>query len=208
MIVAIGCSSVFGALLAGCTPQSESDSSEPGETTAAEEASDTGDRPSNLLDFTMKTIDGEDQSLDIYQGDVILVVNVASRCGLTPQYQALEALYREHQDAGFTVLAFPANNFNGQEPGSNEEIREFCTSKYQVTFPMFAKISVLGDDQDPLYAWLSTQPDPIGGEPQWNFTKFLVNREGEVVQRFEPRTAPDDPAVVEAVNRLLESPRS
>lgn len=148
---------------------------------------------------TMNRIDGSPQPLADYQGQVVLMVNVASQCGLTPQYAGLESLYRTHQADGFVVLGFPANNFGGQEPGSNEEIQAFCTGNYDVTFPMFEKISVAGDDKHELYQTLST----VGGEPNWNFTKYLVDRQGRVVQRFGPRTAPDDPALVAAIDELI-----
>ena len=151
------------------------------------------------LGLTMNRIDGTPEPLEEYKGKVVLVVNVASRCGLTPQYEALERLYREKKDAGLVVLGFPANNFGGQEPGTNEEIVAFCTGRYDVTFPMFEKISVRGDDQHALYRTLST----VGGEPSWNFTKYLVDRDGRVVERFDPRTTPDDPALVAEVDRLL-----
>ena len=148
-------------------------------------------------------IDGTPTSLDAYKGKVVLIVNTASRCGLTPQYEALEKLYRAHQKDGLVVIGFPANNFMGQEPGTNAEILEFCTGKYDVTFPMAAKISVKGEDAHPLFKHLAALPAPLGGEPSWNFTKFLVDRDGRVVARFEPRTRPDDDKVVGAVRELL-----
>ncbi len=157
----------------------------------------------DALAFTMTDIDGNEKDLDDYRGDVILMVNVASKCGLTPQYEALEALYRERKDEGFTVLAFPANNFMGQEPGSNLEIKQFCSAEYDVTFPMFAKISVKGDDKHPLYQMLTGQPDPIGGAVSWNFQKYLVDRDGMVVAKFGPRTKPGDEELVTKLNELL-----
>ncbi len=155
------------------------------------------------LGFTVNRIDGTPERLDAYKGKVILIVNVASQCGLTPQYEALEALYEARKDRGFVILAFPANNFGAQEPGTNQEIAEFCSSKFSVTFPMFEKISVKGEDQAPLYRMLTGLPAPLGGEPKWNFTKFLVDREGRVVERLEPRTAPDDPVVRAKVDALI-----
>ena len=128
-----------------------------------------------------------------------LVVNVASRCGFTPQYTALEATYRKYKDRGFVVLGFPANNFKGQEPGTNAEIQEFCKRTYDVTFPMFSKISVLGDDKAPLYQYLTQ----TGGEIEWNFTKFLVDRDGKVIARFEPKVTPDSPEVTAAIEKAL-----
>lgn len=159
--------------------------------------------PARVLDFTLNRIDGTPERLAAYKGKVILIVNVASQCGLTPQYEALEALYEARKEEGFVILAFPANNFGAQEPGTNEEIAEFCSSKFSVTFPMFAKISVKGEDQAPLYRMLSDLPAPLGGEPKWNFTKFLVDRAGRVVERIEPRTTPDDPIVTAKIDALL-----
>lgn len=161
-------------------------------------------RPSSfVLGYTMKRIDGTGQDLGEYKGKVVLMVNVASRCGLTPQYEALERLYGEKKEQGFVVLGFPANEFGNQEPGSNAEIAEFCTGKYGVSFPMFEKIVVKGEGVHPLYARLAGQPSPIGGEPKWNFTKFLVDRSGNVVARYEPRVKPDDPTLVEKIDELL-----
>jgi glutathione peroxidase len=154
---------------------------------------------SNIHEFTMNSIDGKKVSLAEYKRNVVLVVNVASRCGFTPQYAGLEAIYRKYKDRGFVVLGFPANNFMGQEPGTNEEIKEFCTRKYDVTFPMFAKISVKGDDKAPLYQFLTQ----TGGEIPWNFTKFLVGRDGKVITRFEPKTTPDSPDVATAIEAAL-----
>jgi len=156
-----------------------------------------------VLDFTMERIDGEAQDLAEYEGRVVMMVNVASRCGFTKQYEQLQAMQERYGDEGFVVLGFPANNFMGQEPGTNEEIAAFCETEFGVTFPMFAKISVKGGDCHPLYERLAGQPEPIGGAPKWNFTKFLVDREGRVVARFGSRTSPDDPKVVEEVERLL-----
>lgn len=140
-----------------------------------------------VLGFKMKRIDGTEEDLSTYKGKVVVIVNVASKCGYTGQYAALEELYRKYKDKGLVILGFPANNFKGQEPGSNKEIAEFCTSTYDVTFPMFEKISVKGDDQHALYKKLAAQPAPIGGDPKWNFTKFVVNKEGDVVARFDAK---------------------
>lgn len=164
-------------------------------------------RPADdVLAFTINRLDGEPQSLEAYRGKVVLIVNTASRCGLTPQYEGLERLYRDHKDEGFVVLGFPANNFMGQEPGTDAQIAAFCEENFGVSFPMFTKISVKGDDQHPLYKKLTSQPEPIGGDPEWNFTKFLVNRQGRVVARFGPRTRPDDPKLVERIAGLLAEP--
>ena len=153
---------------------------------------------SPLYDIPVNRIDGSQASLGDYAGRVLLVVNVASKCGLTPQYDGLEALYRSYKDKGLTVVGFPANNFMGQEPGTNAEIQDFCRLTYGVDFPMFAKISVKGDDRHPLY-------DALAGDEDisWNFEKFLIGRDGKVVARFAPKTEPQDPAVVEAIETEL-----
>jgi glutathione peroxidase len=160
---------------------------------------------SNIYDFTLPSIDGKPMPLSDFKGKVILVVNVASRCGYTPQYSALEALYEKYRDQGFVIVGFPANNFGAQEPGTNEEIKTFCSRKYNVTFPLYSKVSVKGDDQTPLYQYLTKQTDPsIAGEIKWNFTKFLVDRNGHVVQRFESAVTPDSKDVVSAVEKQLK----
>lgn len=162
-----------------------------------------------VLGYTMKDIDGKDQKLDQYRGKVVMIVNVASKCGLTPQYKGLEKLYTDKKDKGFVILAFPANNFAGQEPGKDADIKDFCTgpdSDYKVTFPIFSKISVRGEEQHPLYKQLAGQPKPIGGEPSWNFAKFIINREGKVVDRFEPRIDPNDSTLVKRIDDLLAQP--
>ncbi|HED53783.1 MAG TPA: glutathione peroxidase [Phycisphaerales bacterium] len=156
-----------------------------------------------VLDHTLHRITGERESLEKYKGKVILMVNVASKCGYTPQYEQLEAIYRQYKDDGFVVLGFPANNFRGQEPGSNEEILEFCTEKFDVTFPMFEKIEVIGEETNPLYLDLAGQPEPIGGPPEWNFTKFLVDRDGNVVARFDTKVRPDDEKVIRKIEELI-----
>src|SRR5829696_1528819 len=159
----------------------------------------------SILDFKMKDIDGKDVKLKKYKGNVLLVVNTASKCGYTPQYEGLEATYEKYKDKGFYVLGFPANNFGGQEPGTEQEIKEFCTSKYKVTFPMFAKISVKGEDQDPLYAFLTNkETDPeFGGDITWNFNKFLIDRKGKIVARFSSKEKPDSEAVTQAIEKYL-----
>ncbi|GJM19059.1 MAG: glutathione peroxidase [Phycisphaeraceae bacterium] len=159
--------------------------------------------PADVLRYEMNRIDGTLENLDDYRGSVVLIVNTASECGLTPQYEALETIYKERKDRGFVVLGFPANEFMGQEPGSNEEIAAFCTERFDVSFPMFEKIVVKGEGTHPLYKQLAELPEPLGGEPKWNFTKFLVDRRGKVVARFEPRVKPDDERVIEAIERLL-----
>ena len=171
----------------------------------------TGDQedqtdPAYVLGFTMERIDGEPHMLSEYEGRVVMIVNVASRCGMTPQYEALQKLYEKHAERGLVVLGFPANNFMGQEPGTNEEIKNFCSTKYNVTFPMFGKISVKGEDIDPLYKFLTddaTNPE-FAGEITWNFNKFLVSRDGKVVARFGSKVKPDAPEVTEAIEMALQ----
>ncbi len=161
----------------------------------------------NVYDFTLNSIDGQPAPLSAYKGKIALLVNVASRCGYTPQYTALESVYEKYKDRGFVIVGIPANNFGGQEPGTNEEIKTFCSSKYNVKFPMMAKVSVKGDDQTPLYVWLtdkSAHPQ-TGGEIKWNFTKFLVGPDGRVIQRFESKVTPDSPEVTGAIEKALSA---
>jgi glutathione peroxidase len=159
----------------------------------------------SIYDFTMKSIDGEQVSLKSYHGKVVLLVNVASKCGFTPQYAGLEAVYEKYKDRGLVIVGVPANNFMQQEPGTNEEIKKFCSNKYNVTFPMMAKVSVLGDDKTPLYMFLTaTDTDPkFAGDIKWNFTKFLFDRSGKPVARFEPNVTPDSPQVTAAIEAAL-----
>jgi glutathione peroxidase len=160
---------------------------------------------SSLYSFTLNSIDGKPAPLAEYKGKVVLIVNVASQCGYTPQYSALEAIYEKYKDQGFVILGFPANNFGAQEPGTNEEIKTFCSRKYSVKFPMYSKISVKGDDQAPLYAYLTKQTGPgITGDIKWNFTKFLVDKNGNVVQRFEPAVTPDSKELTSAIEKQLK----
>jgi glutathione peroxidase len=160
---------------------------------------------SGIYDFTLPSIDGQPLPLSNFKGKVVLVVNVASRCGFTPQYTALESIYEKYKDQGFVILGFPANDFGAQEPGINAEIKTFCSSKYNVTFPMYGKVSVKGDDQTPLYRFLPKDANPsLTGDIKWNFTKFLVDRSGHVVDRFEPATKPDSPEVTSAIEKLLQ----
>ncbi|MGA7317798.1 MAG: glutathione peroxidase [Silvibacterium sp.] len=160
----------------------------------------------SIYDFTMKSIDGKPVSLSEYHGKVLLLVNVASKCGFTPQYAGLEALYEKYKNQGLVIVGVPANNFAGQEPGTNEEIKKFCSNKYNVTFPMMAKVSVLGPDKTSLYVFLtdkSTDPQ-LAGDIKWNFTKFLFDRNGKPVARFEPDVTPDSPQVTSAVEAALK----
>ena len=144
-----------------------------------------------LSDFTVRTIDGTDQPLSAYAGQVVLVVNTASQCGFTPQYAGLEQLWRDHRDEGFAVLGFPCNQFGGQEPGTEEEIAAFCETSFGVTFPMFAKVDVNGDSADPLFTWLKEEKGGLLGDRiKWNFTKFLIGRDGTVLKRYAPQTSP------------------
>jgi glutathione peroxidase len=160
---------------------------------------------SGVYSFTLNSIDGKPAPLADYKGKVVLLVNVASQCGYTPQYSALEAIYEKYKDQGFVILGFPANNFGAQEPGTNEEIKTFCTRKYSVTFPMYSKISVKGADQAPLYAYLTKETGAgIAGEIKWNFTKFLVDRDGKVIQRFEPAVTPDSKDMTGAIEKQLK----
>jgi glutathione peroxidase len=164
--------------------------------------------PANgVYSFTLKSIDGQPVSLRSYHGKVLLLVNVASKCGYTPQYAGLEALYEKYKDRGLVIVGIPANNFAQQEPGTNEEIKTFCRNRYNVSFPMMSKVSVKGDDKTPLYAFLtdkSVNPQ-IGGEIKWNFTKFLFDRNGKPVDRFEPAVTPDSPQVQAAIESALDN---
>lgn len=157
------------------------------------------------LDFKMKDIDGKEVNLADYKGKVVMLINVASNCGYTKQYKGLEALYEKYKDQGFVIVGFPANNFGGQEPGSDEEIKKFCTSKFSVTFPMMSKISVKGDDKAPLYKFLTESPTAgdFAGDIGWNFTKFLVDRNGQVFARFASKTTPEDAELTGAVEKAL-----
>ena len=166
----------------------------------ANDKTETATVANSIYDFTLKNIDGKETSLGDYRGKALLVVNVASRCGYTPQYEGLEKLYLKYKDRGLVVVGFPANNFMGQEPGTNEEIKTFCSRNYNVTFPMYAKISVKGDDKHPLYEYLTQ----TGGDVKWNFTKFLVGKEGKVIGRFEPGVTPESAEIAGAIEKALQ----
>ena len=157
----------------------------------------------DLYSFTMKTIDGKDKPLAEYKGKVLLVVNVASFCGYTPQYKELEEVYQKYKEKGFVILGFPANNFGRQEPGSDEEIKTFCDTKYNVTFDLFSKISVKGDDQHPLYQYI-TKDSPFPGDVKWNFQKYLVDRKGNIVATFSSRIKPTAENVIQQIELLLK----
>ena len=156
-----------------------------------------------LHSIPVKDINGKETSLKAYQGKVFLVVNVASQCGLTPQYKALEVVHQKYQAKGFAVLGFPCNDFGAQEPGSNEEIKKFCSSKYSVTFPLFDKLHVKGSEQHPLYAALTGKNSPFPGDVKWNFGKFLIGRDGKILKRFEPGVTPDSAEVTQAIDAAL-----
>jgi glutathione peroxidase len=161
----------------------------------------------SIYDFTMKTIDGKDTPLSNFKGKVVLIVNVASECGFTPQYKGLEALYRKYKDQGFTILGFPANNFGQQEPGTDAEIKTFCTTTYDVTFDLFSKISVKGNDQHPLYRFLtSAKTDPkFSGDVKWNFQKYLIDRNGNIVGKFASSVEPLSNELTSALEQTLKA---
>ncbi len=160
-------------------------------------------RAGSIYDIKVKDIDGKDVSLSDYKGKVLLIVNVASKCGFTPQYKGLEATYEKYKDKGFVVLGFPCNQFGGQEPGSNEEIKTFCSQKYNVSFPLFDKIEVNGEKRHPLYSALTGKESPFPGSIGWNFTKFLIGKDGKIVKRFESKVTPDSPEVTQAIEAAL-----
>ena len=157
----------------------------------------------SLYEIQLKDIEGKDVALADYQGKTLLIVNVASKCGLTRQYAGLEALYQKYREQGLVVLGFPCNQFGGQEPGTNEEIQQFCSMNFNVTFPLFDKIEVNGTNRSPLYALLAGEASPFPGKIKWNFTKFLIGRDGTILQRFEPRVAPDSPEMIAAIEASL-----
>ena len=159
-----------------------------------------------IYDFVLKSIDGREVRLDLYRGKALLLVNVASQCGYTPQYEGLQKIYSKYKDQGFVVLGFPANNFGAQEPGTDQEIKTFCATRYKVTFPMFSKISVKGPDKDPLYKFLTEEKtDPkFAGEISWNFNKFLIDKNGNIIGRFESKDTPESDKLVAAIEQALK----
>jgi glutathione peroxidase len=163
----------------------------------------------SIYDFRVADIDGNDVNLADYKGKVLLIVNVASKCGFTPQYKGLQNLYSQYKEKGFEILAFPSNDFMGQEPGTNEQIKTFCQLNYQVGFPLFSKISVKGENIHPLYKFLtekSTNPK-FAGKITWNFNKFLIDRNGNIINRFDSRTEPQSPDVIKAIEETLQGQR-
>jgi len=167
-------------------------------------AADLGKKKS-VYDFTVKDIGGNDVSLGKYEGKVMMIVNVASKCGFTPQYEGLQNIYEKYNDKGFVILGFPANNFGHQEPGTNAEIKQFCTTKFDVSFPMFSKISVKGDDQAPLYQYLTSEnTNPkFSGDITWNFNKFLIGKDGKILNRFASADEPESEKVVQAIEKAI-----
>ena len=200
MLVVAGAVALAGVALAG-PPAPVNVVKEP----TKEPAVAQNDQPAGPLDFTVKDIDGKDAKLDLYKGKVVMIVNVASKCGFTPQYKGLEALYKKYADQGLVIIGFPANDFGHQEPGTNEEIKTFCSSKYAVTFPMMSKVAVVGDEKTPLYKFLTEKPTAgdFAGEIGWNFTKFLVDRNGNLIARWASQTKPDDKQVTEEIEKAL-----
>lgn len=164
----------------------------------------TDNADTSIYNFNLKDIDGNEVSLEQYKGKVLMIVNVASKCGFTPQYEGLQNIYESYKDEGFVILGFPANNFKGQEPGSNEEIKQFCTLEYGVEFPMFSKVSVKGDDQADLFKYLTSQPNPdFEGDIEWNFEKFLISKDGSLERRFRSSVKPESKEIVEAIKNEL-----
>jgi len=159
----------------------------------------------SVYDVPLKDINGKPASLKDYQGKVLLIVNVASKCGLTPQYKAMEAMQKKYEARGFTIAAFPCNDFGSQEPGTPEEIKAFCAKNYDVTFPLFEKVHVKGPEQHPLYVVLTGKDSPFPGDIKWNFGKFLIGKDGRILKRFEPQTKPDSPEVIEAIEMAVAS---
>jgi len=157
----------------------------------------------SLYDIPLKDINGKDTSLAAYKGQVLLIVNVASKCGFTPQYKGLEAIYEKYKDKGLVVLGFPCNQFGRQEPGTDADIQQFCTSKYSVTFPMFDKIEVNGANRHPLYVALAGDTSPFPGNITWNFNKFLIGRDGTIIKRFDSKATPESPEVTQAIEAAL-----
>jgi glutathione peroxidase len=193
------------ALFAACTPQARKDEARPvvstSAATTAPPSSTTAMTTKTIYDFTLDTIDGTPRSLGDYRSKVLLLVNTASECGYTPQYEGLQKLHAAYESRGFSVIGFPSNDFGGQEPGSNQEIKTFCSTKFRVTFPLFAKITVKGPAKHPLYAMLAETPP--AGEVKWNFGKFLVGKDGHVIARYDSSVTPSAASLVEAIEKAL-----
>ncbi|MAT56743.1 MAG: glutathione peroxidase [Ignavibacteriae bacterium] len=162
-----------------------------------------GKNMESVHEFSVKDINGKDVSLSEYKGKVLLIVNVASKCGYTRQYSGLQKIYDKYKEQGFEILAFPCNDFGGQEPGTNEEIAEFCSTNFNVTFPLFDKIKVLGEDKNPLYKMLTNNSNVEKGDINWNFEKFLISKEGEVIARYKSSVEPESDAVTKAIEQEL-----
>ncbi len=192
----------LGRILLGGPPPAHDVVKDP---TTAPPAASKDNTPVSPLDFTVKTIDGKEQKLADFKGKVVMMVNVASKCGFTKQYKGLESIYQKYSDKGFVIIGFPANNFGHQEPGTDAEIKEFCSATYDVKFPMMSKISVKGDDKAPLYQYLTSDQTngDFGGEIGWNFTKFLIDRNGNVIARYSSQTTPESAAVSEEIEKAL-----
>ncbi|KAF0149359.1 MAG: Peroxiredoxin [Ignavibacteria bacterium] len=170
----------------------------------AKETSSSKDETSeNIFDLTVKDINGKEVKLSVYKGKVLLIVNVASKCGYTKQYAGLEAIYEKYRDKGFEILAFPCNDFGGQEPGTNEEIQEFCSSTYNVKFKLFDKVKVLGEEQTPLYSRLTNSKNVEPGNVKWNFEKFLINKDGNIVSRYRSKVTPESEELTKAIEKEL-----
>jgi glutathione peroxidase len=200
ILLATGIVAAVGFTRAAAEPEK----SAPAAATASPAAPGTEAKaPKSMHDFTVKSIDGKDVNLADYKGKVCLVVNVASKCGYTKQYDGLEKLYKAKKDSGLTILGFPCNDFGNQEPGTEAEIKEFCTSKFSVTFPMFAKVAVKGESTSPLYKWIIAQDNSGKTPPKWNFTKFLIDQNGQVIARFDSNVAPDDAKLTARIDELL-----
>ncbi len=165
-----------------------------------------GSSSDNIKDLVVRDMNGKDVNLSDYKGKVLLIVNVASKCGYTPQYGGLEAIYNKYKEKGFEILAFPCNDFGGQEPGTNEEIKTFCSSKYNVTFKLFDKIKVLGDERSPLYARLINNDVTEKGDVKWNFEKFLIDKDGNIVSRFRSKVTPESEEMTKAIEKELAHP--
>lgn len=160
-------------------------------------------QPKTFYDFSANNIDGKSVSMAAYKGKVVLVVNTASQCGFTPQYEGLQKLYMKYKDKGLVIIAFPANDFRSQEPGSNSDIKQFCTSKYGVTFPLFEKVHVIGENRTPMFQWLVENSDKPDNDVEWNFAKFLVGRDGTERARFAPKETPESRFLIQKIEQLL-----